>query len=147
MNAAFNTDHLIVRTQWLYGLHGKNFVETMLRLAKEKNEISVVDDQIGSPTWTVDLAQAIMALLKTGHRGIYHAANSGFCSWNGFAQAIFEEAGLQVHVKGMTTEELNRPARRPLYSTLDCSKLARDSGYMPQSWRTALNAYMKLRIE
>lgn len=145
MNAAFNPDHLIIRTQWLYGLHGKNFVETMLRLAGEKDELSVVDDQIGSPTWTVDLAHAVLALLKAGHRGTYHAANSGFCSWNGFAQAIFEEAGLQIHVKGMTTDELNRPARRPLYSTLDCSKLTRDCGFQPQPWRAALKAYLALR--
>ena len=145
MNAAFNPDHLIVRTQWLYGLHGNNFVETMLRLAKEKDELSVVDDQIGSPTWTVDLAHAILALLKSGHRGVYHAANSGFCSWNGFAKAIFEEEGLLIHVKGMTTDELNRPARRPLYSTLDCSKLERDAGFQPQPWRAALKTYLNLR--
>jgi dTDP-4-dehydrorhamnose reductase len=145
MNAAFNPDYLIVRTQWLYGLHGKNFVETMLRLAGEKDQLSVVDDQIGSPTWTVDLASAISALLKTGQRGIYHAANAGFCSWNGFARAIFEESGLEVTVNGMTTDELNRPARRPLYSTLDCSKLLRDSGFRPQPWRSALKAYLQLR--
>jgi len=145
MNAAFNPDHLIVRTQWLYGLHGKNFVETMLRLAVEKNEIAVVDDQVGSPTWTVDLSQAILALLKTGGRGIYHAANSGFCSWNEFARAIFEEAGLSVKVRGMTTDELNRPARRPLYSTLDCSKLEQDAGFRPQPWRSALKTYLQLR--
>lgn len=147
MNAAFNPDHLIVRTQWLYGLHGKNFVETMLCLAKEKEELSVVDDQTGSPTWTRDLAHAILSLLKTDQRGIYHAANSGFCSWNGFAQAIFEEAGLSVHVRGMTTEQLNRPARRPLYSTLDCSKLTRDTGFQPQPWRTALKEYLRLRSQ
>jgi len=122
MNAGFNPDHLIVRTQWLYGLHGKNFVETMLRLAVEKDEVAVVDDQVGSPTWTGDLSQAVLALLHSGHRGVYHAANAGFCSWNEFAKAIFEEAGLSVKVNGMTTDELNRPARRPLYSTLDCSK-------------------------
>ncbi len=145
LNAAFNSDHLIVRTQWLYGLHGKNFVETMLRLAAEKDQLAVVDDQIGSPTWTVDLAQAIMALLKTDQRGIYHAANSGFCSWNDFAKAIFEEAGITITVKGMTTDELNRPARRPLYSTLDCGKLQRDSGFQPQPWRDALKSYLSLR--
>ncbi len=145
LNAAFNADHLIVRTQWLYGLHGKNFVETMLRLALEKDELSVVDDQIGSPTWTVDLAGAIMSLLKTGRRGIYHAANAGFCSWNEFAQAIFEESGLAVRVKGMTTDELNRPARRPLYSTLDCGKLEQDTGFRPQPWRSALKTYLQLR--
>jgi len=145
LNAGFNPDHLIVRTQWLFGLHGKNFVETMLRLAVEKDEIAVVDDQVGSPTWTVDLAQAVLALLKSGHRGIYHAANAGFCSWNGFAKAIFEEAGLPVKVRGMTTDELNRPARRPLYSTLDCSKLEQDAGFRLQPWRSALKTYLQLR--
>lgn len=145
MNAAFNPDHLIVRTQWLFGLQGKNFVETMLKLAGEKDEVHVVDDQIGSPTWTVDLAGAMMALVRGGHRGIYHAAGSGCCSWNGFAQAIFEESALRITVKGMTTGELNRPARRPLYSTLDCNKLTRDTGYKLQPWREALSAYLKIR--
>jgi dTDP-4-dehydrorhamnose reductase len=145
MNAAFNPDHLIVRTQWLYGLHGKNFVETMLRLALEKDELAVVDDQTGSPTWTVDLSHAILALLKSDQRGVYHAANSGFCSWNEFAKAIFEESGLSVKVNGMTTDELNRPARRPLYSTLDCSKLEQETGVRLQPWRSALKAYLQLR--
>jgi dTDP-4-dehydrorhamnose reductase len=145
LNAGFNPDHLIVRTQWLFGLHGRNFVETMLRLAVEKDEIAVVDDQVGSPTWTVDLVHAVLALLKSGHRGIYHAANAGFCSWNGFAQAIFEEAELPVKVRGMSTDELKRPARRPLYSTLDCSKLEQDAGFRLQPWRSALKTYLQLR--
>jgi len=145
MNASFNPDHLIVRTQWLYGLYGKNFVETMLRLGTEKDELTVVDDQIGSPTWTVDLAKAIIVLIEKGCQGVYHAANSEFCSWNGFAKAIFEESGLAVSVKPMTTEALNRPARRPLYSTLDCSKLKQDTGFQPQPWRDALRSYLKLR--
>ena len=145
MNAAFSPEHLIVRTQWLYGVHGKNFVETMLRLGAEKDELTVVDDQIGSPTWTVDLARAIIALIDSGCRGIYHAANADYCSWNQFAAAIFEEAGLAVSVKPMTTTELNRPARRPLYSTLACDKLTADTGFSPQSWRDALRAYLQLR--
>lgn len=145
MNAAFAPENLIVRTQWLYGQHGKNFVETMLRLGAEKDRLTVVNDQIGSPTWTVDLARAIIALIDKGCRGIYHAANREFCSWNSFAKAIFEEAGLAVTVAPMTTEELNRPARRPLYSTLDCSKLAEDSGFQPQAWQQALREYLKLR--
>ena len=145
MNAAFNSEHLIVRTQWLYGLHGKNFVETMLRLAKEKDTLSVVDDQIGSPTWTIDLANSIVALIDKRCQGVYHAANAGFCSWNEFARAIFEEAGVSVTVAGMTTEELNRPARRPLYSTLDCGKLEQDVGFRPQPWRDALHSYISLR--
>jgi dTDP-4-dehydrorhamnose reductase len=145
MNAAVNPDHLIVRTQWLYGLHGKNFVETMLRAGSERDELSVVDDQTGSPTWTVDLAHAILALVEKGCRGVYHAANEGYCSWNAFARAIFQEAGMKVSVNAMTTEQLNRPAQRPLHSPLDCGKLAHDCGYRPQSWRDALRSYLKLR--
>jgi len=144
-NAVANPDNLIVRTQWLYGLHGKNFVETMLRLAGEKDQLRVVDDQIGSPTWTVDLAGAIAALIEKECRGVYHAANAEFCSWNGFARAIFEESGLAVNVTGMTTTELNRPAQRPLYSTLDCTKLTQDTGFRPQPWRTALRSYLTAR--
>lgn len=145
MNAKFCADHLIVRTQWLYGVKGKNFVETMLRLAAEKDELAVVDDQTGSPTWTVDLARSIRALLEHGCNGIYHAANSGYCTWNDFAQAIFEESGAKVKVNPLTTDKLNRPARRPLYSTLDCRKLVTDTGFTPQGWRDALKNYLLLR--
>jgi dTDP-4-dehydrorhamnose reductase len=145
MNAKFTPDHLIVRTQWLYGFHGKNFVETMLRLAGEKDELAVVDDQTGSPTWTVDLARAIGALIDHDCKGTYHAANKGFCSWNDFAKAIFEESGISIRVNPLTTDKLNRPARRPLYSTLDCSRLAADSGFEPQPWREALQQYLEQR--
>jgi dTDP-4-dehydrorhamnose reductase len=144
-NARTNPAHLVVRTQWLYGLHGKNFVETMLRLAGEKDELAVVDDQIGSPTWTMDLSLAIRALLEKGCRGTYHAANAGSCSWNEFARAIFADAGLAVAVKPMTTAELGRPAPRPLYSVLDCGKLTRDTGFKPQSWGAALRQYLQQR--
>jgi dTDP-4-dehydrorhamnose reductase len=144
-NARLNPDHLIIRTQWLYGLHGKNFVETMLTLATQRKELSVVDDQIGSPTWTMDLALAIRALIDNRCQGTYHAANAGFCSWNEFARAIFDEAGVAMTVLPMTTTELNRPAPRPLYSTLDCGKLARDTGFTPQGWRDALKTYLSLR--
>lgn len=147
LNAAMAPEYLIIRTQWLYGIHGKNFVETMLRLAGEKSELAIVDDQIGSPTWSYDLALSIKALLEKGCVGVYHAANSGYCSWKEFAEAIFEEAGLQVKVNSMTTQELNRPANRPLYSTLDCSKLTEDTGFRPQQWREALKSYLKLRIK
>ena len=145
MNAWFNPNHLIVRTQWLYGHAGKNFVETMLKLAAERNELTVVDDQIGSPTWTYDLAQAIKALIEKDCRGTYHAANTGFVSWNGFAREIFLQAGLAVTVAPMSTAQLGRPAARPLYSTLDCSKLAQDTGFVPQPWQEALKRYLELR--
>lgn len=145
LNARLVPDHLIVRTQWLYGLHGKNFVETMLRLAGDRDELAVVDDQIGSPTWTVDLSLAIRALVEADCRGIYHAANAGVCSWNGFARAIFEEAGLDTKVNPMSTQQLGRPATRPLYSVLDCGKLMRDTGFQPEPWRKALRKYLQLR--
>ncbi len=147
LNARLVPDHLIVRTQWLYGIHGKNFVETMLRLAGERQELAVVDDQIGSPTWTMDLALAIKALIDAGCRGTYHAANASFCSWNGFARAIFEEAGLAITVNPMTTKELGRPATRPLYSVLDCGKLVADTGFRPEPWREALKKYLQLRSD
>ncbi|ACD95375.1 dTDP-4-dehydrorhamnose reductase [Trichlorobacter lovleyi] len=147
LNVDINPDNLLVRTQWLYGLHGKNFVETMLKLGQEKSVLTVVDDQIGSPTWTMDLARGIIALVDKDCRGTYHCANSGHTSWNGFAKAIFDEAGLPVQVLPMTTEQLNRPARRPLYSTLDCSKLVADTGFEPQAWREALKQYLNLRKE
>ncbi len=145
LNAAMAPEFLIVRTQWLYGLHGKNFVETMLRLAAERSELSVVDDQVGSPTFTRDLALAIKALLDKGCCGTYHVANAGFCSWNEFARAIFVEEGVAVTVSHMSTEQLNRPARRPLYSTLDCGKLAADAGFVPRPWREALKEYLEIR--
>lgn len=147
LNAVMAPEHLIVRTQWLYGMHGKNFVETMLRLAQEKSELAVVDDQIGSPTFTLDLARAIKSLLDKGCTGTYHAANSGFCSWNEFARAIFEEENLSVTVNPMSTGQLNRPARRPLYSTLDCSKLTADTGFVPRPWREALREYLHVRTK
>jgi dTDP-4-dehydrorhamnose reductase len=145
LNARLVEDHLIVRTQWLYGHNGKNFVETMLRLGGEKKELAVVDDQSGSPTWTGDLSLALKALIDRGCRGTYHVANAGCCSWNEFARAIFSEAGLDVTVTPMSTMELGRPATRPLYSVLDCSKLIEDTGFRPEPWRDALRKYLQLR--
>lgn len=145
LNARLAPEYLIVRTQWLYGLGGKNFVETMLRLAGEKKELTVVDDQTGSPTWTVDLALAIRALVGKGCSGTYHAANAGSCTWNEFARAIFADAGVDVTVKPMSTAELCRPANRPLYSVLDCGKLVQDTGFVPETWREALGNYLQTR--
>lgn len=140
-----NPDHLIVRTQWLYGHGGKNFVETMLRLAGERKELAVVDDQIGSPTWTVDLSLAISELIGNGRRGTYHAANRGSCSWYELAGAIFAEAGVSMTVRPQTTAELGRPAPRPLYSVLDCEKLTHDVGLKLEEWREALRNYLERR--
>src|SRR5690606_34963180 len=109
----------IVRTSWVYGGHGANFVKTRLRLGAEHGRGEVVADQAGAPTWTKDLAFFLLSVVSTEAYGIYHAANSGHCSWYEFAKAIFEEKGMRVEVVPCTTDEFPRPARRPAYSVLD----------------------------
>ena len=101
----------IVRTAWVFGIFGNNFVKTMLRLGKEHDEISVVHDQIGSPTYTVDLARFMIDLIRSEKYGIYHATNTGVCSWYEFAVEIFKQAGIEVKVNPVTTEEFPRPQR------------------------------------
>ena len=110
-------DGWIVRSSWLFGWTGKNFVSTMLDLASKQDEVSVVDDQRGSPTYVGDLAKAIPELLEQP-RGVWHVAAQGDCTWAEFAEAIFEEAGLNCRVRRITTGELNRPAMRPANSVL-----------------------------
>ena len=131
--------YYIVRTSWLYGIHGKNFVETMISLAQTKKELNVVDDQIGCPTWTVELANAILKILDAGEYGIYHACGSGSTSWCGFAKKIFELENIDVNIQPCATEEFPRPARRPKYSVMDNGKLCR-------KWETALKDYLMLRV-
>ncbi|MCL6479583.1 MAG: dTDP-4-dehydrorhamnose reductase [Peptococcaceae bacterium] len=142
--AGLTNKYFIVRTSWLYGKHGPNFVKTMLRLAGEKNELTVVDDQVGSPTYAKDLAGFIAELVGTGLYGTYHAANGGSCSWYGFARKIFELAGLDhVKVRPISTSELNRPAPRPAYSVLDhyCIRLEGLPDLRP--WEEALAEYLQ----
>ncbi|WP_366923771.1 dTDP-4-dehydrorhamnose reductase [Metallumcola ferriviriculae] len=113
------TRHFIIRTSWLYGANGPNFVETMLRLAKEYSEIKVVNDQQGSPTYTKDLAQAVVELIKTPAYGLYHLTNSGNCTWYQFAKEIFRIEGIDIKVNPCTTEAFPRPAPRPKYSVME----------------------------
>ena len=129
--------YYIARTSWLYGHHGKNFVETMISLS-DKPELKVVDDQIGCPTWTVELANGIVKLLDKGEYGIYHVCGSGYTSWYGFAKEIFKLAGLSVNLKPCTTSEFPRPAVRPAYSVME-------NGGICRPWQEALSDYIKLR--
>ena len=129
--------YYIARTSWLYGHHGNNFVETMLKLAAENKEIKVVDDQIGCPTWTVELANGILKLLSMPY-GTYHVCGSGSTSWYGFAREIFEQSGLKVDLKPCTTEDFPRPAKRPRYSVMENNGICR-------SWQAALHDYLQLR--
>ncbi|MCL4439098.1 MAG: dTDP-4-dehydrorhamnose reductase [Firmicutes bacterium] len=136
--------HYIIRTSWLYGQHGKNFVDTMLRLGRERDEISVVNDQVGSPTYTVDLAGAISELIMEPAYGTYHITNSGICSWYDFTLEIFKQAGIEgVKVKPITTEELNRPAPRPRNSVLD-NHMWQQMGKQPlRHYKEALKDYLQ----
>lgn len=135
--------HYIVRTAWLFGIHGNNFVRTMLRLAKEKEVISVVNDQLGSPTYTRDLAEAIATLVEAPTYGTYHLTNSDACTWFEFTKEIFGQAGIEhVKVEPITTEGLNRPANRPRYSVLD-NYMWRMDGYPAlRSYKEALREYL-----
>ncbi len=130
--------YYITRTSWLYGIHGKNFVETMLSLA-DKPELKVVDDQVGCPTWTVELSNGILKLLTTDNKyGIYHVCGSGVTTWYGFAKEIFRQANLQVNLNPCKTSEFPRPAQRPSYSVMQNNGICRD-------WKEGLKNYLNLK--
>ena len=142
--------HVIVRTAWVYGVHGHNFVKTMLRLGRERDVLRVVDDQRGSPTFAGDLADALLTLsrrllgesLPEEAYGTFHYAGGGEVTWYGFAKRIFEIAaphlGRRPKVEPITTAEYPTPARRPANSVLDCSKIAQVHGIIQRPWDTAL---------
>ncbi len=137
-------EHLILRTAWMYGKHGKNFVDTIVRLGKEKEELRVVNDQRGSPTFTRDLSEAILRLLEEKARGIVHVTNSGECTWFDFARRILELAlpERKVRVIPISSKELARPAARPPYSVLDCSRYESITGLKIRHWEEALKEYL-----
>ena len=141
--------HFVVRTCGLYGRnarHGKgNFVETMLRLGRERPELKVVGDQRCTPTATANLASAILDLVKTDAYGLYHATNSGDCSWFEFANQIMRLSDLKTKVSSITTAEYGARARRPMYSVLNCEKLERVVGWKMPSWEEAIRHYLAER--
>ena len=135
------SDVCIVRTSWLFGHGGRCFPATILKLAATRPEISVVNDQRGSPTFTHDLAPTVIQLCDQGARGIVHATNSGDCTWYEFAKEIMRMSGLPAAVKPVSTAEFPRPARRPAYSVLSAASLAAHGIQMP-SWQDALRRYL-----
>ena len=136
------TRYFIVRTSWVFGKNGNNFVKTMLRLGKEREEVSVVCDQIGSPTYTVDLARLLVDMALSEQYGVYHATNEGFCSWAEFAQAIFRKAGLSARVNFITTDQYPVRAHRPLNSRLSKASL-NDAGFHRLfPWEDALERFL-----
>ena len=143
-------EHVVVRTCGLYGVwgvggKGGNFVETMLRLAAEGKPVSVVADQVCTPSYAADVAAAAVALLETGRRGLFHATNGGACTWHEFARTIFELAGVRAEPKPVTSAQLGRLARRPAYSVLANDALAAAGVTPPRPWREALATYLAER--
>jgi len=133
---------MIVRSSWLFGAHGPNFVATMLRLAGEREEIAVVEDQVGCPTYTGHLAAALVELAESSAEGIHHVAGAGAASWNALAREIFVQAGLGTRVLPSSTAEQNRPAPRPAYSVLGVTRP--DTPRLP-AWTDGLTAYLAER--
>ena len=131
----------IVRTAWLYG-DGHNFVKTMLSLAENKDSLSIVSDQQGTPTFAKDLAIAISKIIDSGLYGTYHASNSGSCSWYDFAKKIFEIKGIDIEVNPTTAEEFGSPAERPAYSVMDNFALESQDIYKMREWEEALKDYL-----
>jgi len=139
----------IVRTSWVYGVYGNNFVKTMLKLGQEKPKLQVVHDQKGSPTYTVDLAHFLLELMSTEKYGVYHASNSGACTWYEFTQAIFEEAQLfpgfhiQAEVDPCATDQFPRPAPRPRNSVMEHLSIRTNALNDLRPWREGLRDFLK----
>ena len=136
--------YYLIRTSSLYGKHGPNFVYTILRLAKEKKVLRVVQDQIMSPTWTMNLAQGVMKLIHSDNFGVYHLTDrtDGGISWFEFAKEILKLKGINKEIKPTTSEEFKRPAKRPAYSVLDTTLFTQRSGYEPMAWQESLKQFM-----
>ena len=138
--AEANPRHYIVRSSWLFGAGGPNFVETMLRLGREREQLRVVSDQVGCPTFTGHLAEGLVRLAEGEDYGIHHLAGGGACSWYEFAQAIFSRASIDCSVEPITTEEYPVPARRPAWSVLGSER-----GHALAAWEDGLEAYLGVR--
>ena len=136
--------YFTVRIAWVFGLNGKNFIKTMLRLAESQKEINVVNDQIGSPTYTYDLAVLLADMVETEKYGRYHATNEGLCTWYEFAKEIFRQAGADVKVNPVSSDEFPAKAKRPHNSRMDKSKLVQN-GFRPlPTWQDALKRYLEI---
>jgi dTDP-4-dehydrorhamnose reductase len=140
--AEANPRHFVVRTSWLFGAAGGNFVETMLRLGRELGEVVVVRDQVGCPTYTGHLADALVRLAEGHDYGLHHIAGAGQCSWFDFAREIFDQAGVECRTLSCTTEDFPRPARRPPHSVLGTER--EHALYLPD-WREGLRSYLAER--
>ncbi|MCH7911407.1 MAG: NAD(P)-dependent oxidoreductase, partial [Candidatus Hydrogenedentes bacterium] len=140
-----NPQYFIVRTAWLYGPGGNNFVEKILAAAKSRPSLKVVEDEVGAPTHTLDLAKASAALAETERYGVYHAVNGGACSRYEFALAILDEAGSATPIDACSSDAFPTKAERPLYSVLSTQALEEATGFVMPTWRDALHEYIARR--
>lgn len=138
------TKYYIVRIAWVFGVNGKNFIKTMLSLGEKNKKVSVVEDQIGSPTYTFDLAVLLVDMIETDKYGFYHATNEGLCSWYQFALEIFRQAGMDVQVEPVSSEAFPAKAKRPHNSRMNKEKLDKNGFQRLPSWQDALSRYLKL---
>lgn len=136
--------HFILRISWVFGVNGNNFIKTMLRVGPQRGEVGVVADQIGSPTYTYDLAKLVIDMIQTDKYGAYHVTNEGICSWYEFACEIFKQAGLDVKVNPLTTAEYPAKAARPFNSRMSKDKLINAGFKMLPGWQDALERYLKI---
>lgn len=134
--------YFIVRISWVFGLHGNNFIKTMIRLGKERGAVSVVNDQIGSPTYTPDLSRLLVDMIVSDKYGRYHATNEGLCSWYDFAVEIFKQAKLDVAVTPVSSDAFPVKAKRPHNSRMDKSKLTKNGFKLLPPWQDALRRYL-----
>ncbi|MGN0422249.1 MAG: dTDP-4-dehydrorhamnose reductase [Lachnospiraceae bacterium] len=137
----------IVRIAWVFGVNGKNFIKTMLRLGENNKTVNVVNDQVGSPTYTYDLARLLVDMIETEKYGRYHATNEGLCTWYEFAKEIFRQAGMDVEVRPVTSDEFPSKAKRPHNSRISKDKLTEAGFERLPAWQDALERYLSVICE
>jgi dTDP-4-dehydrorhamnose reductase len=144
-----NPDGIIIRTSWVYSEYGNNFVKTMLRLGKEREQLSIIYDQVGTPTYAQDLARVCLELLDVKHQGIklYHFANEGVCSWYDFAKTIFTLAEIQCDIQPIEAKDYPTPAKRPHYSVLNKTKIKQDMNIKIPYWKDSLQTCLEKLTE
>ena len=136
--------YYIVRISWVFGVNGNNFIKTMRRLGSERDELNIINDQVGSPTYTADLAPLLVDMMETDKYGIYHATNEETCSWYEFANEIFKQSGIEVKTNPITTNQYPTAAKRPMNSRMSKAKLKANGFNLLPTWQEALAHYLKL---
>ena len=136
--------YYIVRISWVFGVNGNNFIKTMRRLGSERDELNIINDQVGSPTYTADLAPLLVDMMETDKYGIYHATNEGTCSWYEFANEIFKQSRIEVKTNPITTDQYPTAAKRPMNSRMSKAKLKANGFNLLPTWQEALAHYLKL---